>query len=225
MIKDTLCIIPARSGSKEIKNKNIIIFKKKPLFIHSFEFSKKLNFINKTIISTDSKNYINIAERYGYKSKKLRPKRLAQDHTPTLDVINHEYKSLEANIIKNIQYILILQPTCPFRKIKDFKLAHQKLKKNFDSVITLKKTIEQPERMMKKDKNGVTRSYNNKVNFLPRQKLEQLYLRAGSMYFFKVKQLKNKNLNLGKKIFGIEVKEKYAINIDSFEDLKNARTY
>ena len=78
---------------------------------------------------------------------------------------------------------------------------------------------------MKKTKNGVTTSYNNKVNFLPRQKLEQLYLRAGSMYFFRVKQLKNKNLNLGKKIFGIEVKKKYAINIDSFEDLKNAKTY
>ena len=132
---------------------------------------------------------------------------------------------METKVAKNIRYILILQPTCPFRKIKDFKIAHQKLKKNFDSVITLKKTIEQPERMMKMGKNGVTYNYNDNVNFLPRQRLKQLYLRAGSMYFFKVKQLKNKNLNLGKKIFGIEVKEKYAINIDSFEDLKNARTY
>ena len=225
MKKDTLCIIPARSGSKEIKNKNIIIFKKKPLFIHSFEFSKKLNFINKTIISTDSKNYLNIAKRYGYQSKKLRPKKLALDHTPTIDVIKHEFKSLETKVVKNIRYILILQPTCPFRKIKDFKIAHQKLKKNFDSVITLKKTIEQPERMMKMGKNGVTYNYNDNVNFLPRQRLKQLYLRAGSMYFFRVKQLKNKNLNLGKKIFGIEVKKKYAINIDSLEDLKNAKTY
>tara|TARA_B100000902_G_C27317227_1_gene922071 strand:- start:1634 stop:2311 length:678 start_codon:yes stop_codon:yes gene_type:complete len=225
MIRDTLCIVPARSGSKGIKNKNIIRFKKKPLFIHSLEFSKKFNFIKKTILSTDSKKYLNIARKHGYNFDNLRPKKLASDLSKTIDVIKYEIRNLDKSILKDIKYILILQPTCPFRKIKDFQLAYLKLKKNYDSVITIKKTKEQPERMMKMRKNGDILNYNDKVNFLPRQKLEQLYLRAGSMYFFKAKQLENKNFNLGKKIFGIEVKKKYAINIDNLEDLKNAKIY
>ena len=54
-----VCIIPARSGSKGIKNKNIKNFKKKPLIFYTIDFAKKLNFVDKIIFSTDSKKYLN----------------------------------------------------------------------------------------------------------------------------------------------------------------------
>ena len=52
----TWAVVPARSGSKGIKHKNIIPFFKKPLLAHSINFAKKLNFIDKIILSTDLKN-------------------------------------------------------------------------------------------------------------------------------------------------------------------------
>ena len=125
MSKDTLCIIPARSGSKGIKNKNIIQIKKKPLFIHSLDFAKKLNFVKKTIFTTDSKKYLNIAKKYGYNFDNLRPKKLATDTVETSDVIKYEITNLNKNVLKGIKFILVLQPTCPFRKIGDFKNAYK----------------------------------------------------------------------------------------------------
>lgn len=226
MNKDTLCIIPARSGSKGIKNKNIIKIKKKPLFIHSLDFSKKLNFIKKTIFTTDSKKYLNIAKKYGYIFCNLRPKKLATDTVATIDVIKYEIANLDKNTLKGIRYILVLQPTCPFRRKSDFEKAYKKIRnKKYESVITIRKVKEHPERMVRKEKNGKIYNLNNKVNFKPRQNLQQLYLRAGSMYFFKINRLNNKKFSLGKKIYGIEVRGKYRINIDDAEDLNMARKY
>ena len=60
----TWAIIPARSGSKGLKNKNIKIFLKKPLLVHSINFGKKLNFIDKVFLSTDSSLYKKIGKKY-----------------------------------------------------------------------------------------------------------------------------------------------------------------
>ena len=224
-MRDTICIIPARSGSKGIKNKNITLIKNKPLFLYSLEFAKKLSFVKKIIFSTDSKKYLSIARKYGYNFNSVRPKNLSLDTTETIDVIKYEIKNLSKKIQKQVKFILILQPTCPFRKLNDFKKAYKKLTKNYDAILTVKKVNEHPERMMKKDKNGNLSNFSNRVNFKPRQNLEQLYIRAGSMYFFKVKELQNKKFNLGDKIYGIEVKGKYKVNIDNKDDLEEARKF
>jgi len=224
-MRDTICIIPARSGSKGIKNKNITLIKNKPLFLYSLEFAKKLSFVKKIIFSTDSKKYLSIARKYGYNFNSVRPKNLSLDTTETIDVIKYEIKNLSKKIQKQVKFILILQPTCPFRKLNDFKKAYKKLTKNYDAILTVKKVNEHPERMMKKDKNGNLSNLSNRVNFKPRQNLEQLYIRAGSMYFFKVKELQNKKFNLGDKIYGIEVKGKYKVNIDNKDDLEEARKF
>ena len=225
MRKDTLCFIPARSGSKGVKNKNIRILKNKPLFIHSLNFAKKLNFVKRIIFSTDSKKYLSIAKKYNFKFDSLRPKVLSNDDVKTIDVIKYEIKQLSKENLRGIKYILLLQPTCPFRKISDFKKAYKSLKKGFDSVITIRKVKDYPQQMLKKNYNGTFSHVISNNNFLPRQKHNQLYIRAGSMYFFKIEILKSKKFNLGKKIFGIEVHGKYQINIDSSEDLDKASNY
>ena len=58
-----LVIIPARSGSKGIKDKNIKIIKKKPLLSHSIIYAKKSKFVDKIVVSTDSHKYANIAKK------------------------------------------------------------------------------------------------------------------------------------------------------------------
>lgn len=223
--KDTVCIIPARSGSKGIKNKNILKLGKKPLLIHSCEFASKLKFVNKIIISTDSKQYLNMIEKFNFPSSNLRPKRLSGDETKTSDVIKFELSRLPDSIKKQTKYVLILQPTCPFRREKDFNLAYKKLKLGYQSVITVHEVSQHPNRMMIKNKKNHLKNYSNKVNFLPRQKLKKIYLRTGSMYFHDISLFNKKMFNMGKKIYGIEVFGKYKINIDTTEDYKLASGY
>ena len=94
MKKDTLCIITARQGSKGIKNKNIAKLNNKPLLIHSLDFAKRLKFVAKIIISTDSKKYASLCNSNSFKIDHLRPKRLARDNTKTINVLRYELDKL-----------------------------------------------------------------------------------------------------------------------------------
>ena len=135
-----------------------------------------------------------------------------------IDLIKFEIK-------KNISFthILILQPTCPFRQIKCYFDAYDKLKKNkIDTAITVNKLKDHPSRMVIK-KNIFFEPYDKNFNFKNRQNLKDVFIRSGSMYFFNVKNIKKFGSIFGKRVFGYEVKNKYSINIDRQEDLKKAQ--
>ena len=146
-MKKTLCIIPARSGSKTIKNKNIYKFKNKELIYYSIKFSNSLNFVSKTIFSSDSQNYLKIAQKYGSKYNNLRPKSLSNDNSLTISLVRYLLK-LEKKKKLEYDFVLILQPTSPFRKYKDFENAYKLLsKKKYDTVLTVSEVDEHPLRM------------------------------------------------------------------------------
>ena len=226
-MKKTLCIIPARSGSKTIKNKNIYKLKKKELIYYSIKFANSLSFLSKIIFSSDSKNYLRIAQKYGSKNNNLRPKILSKDTSLTISLVRYLLKEEQK---KNLQYdfVLILQPTSPFRKIKDFNKAYDLLvKKKYDSIVTITDVNEHPLRMKVFNKKNLLVNYSKirKESLTPRQKLSKVYIRAGSMYFINVNSLLKNNSLVGKKVFGIKVKEKYSLNIDSKKDIILAKHY
>ena len=214
-----LAIIPARKGSKGVKNKNFLKIGKLTLLERSCIFSKKLSFVQKTIVSSDS----NIAEKTCKKYNIIfskRPKKFAKDNSLMIDLIKFEIK-------KNAKFthFLILQPTCPFRNIKHFLDAYKKLKKNeIDTAITVSKLDNHPSRMIVK-KGKFFKPYDKAFNFKNRQNLEEIFIRSGSMYFFAIKNINKYNSIFGKKVFGYEVKNKYSINIDTKKDLKLAKLY
>ena len=120
-----LAIVPARSGSKGIKNKNIIDVCSKPLLAYSIEHGlalKSLDLVEEVIVSTDSTDYLKTLKPLGYKNDYLRPSALAGDNSPTIDAAIH---ALEHYAKKNIYFdnIMILQPTSPFRNVSQIKEA------------------------------------------------------------------------------------------------------
>ena len=142
-----LCIIPARSGSKTIKNKNIYKINGSELISYSIQFSKKLKFLNKTIFSSDSEKYLRIAKKYGIKNLHKRSSNLSKDNSLTFDLVKAILKE-ESKMQNFYQFILLLQPTSPFRQKKIFEKAFKILKKkNFDTVISIKRIKEHPMRM------------------------------------------------------------------------------
>ena len=224
-MRDTLCIIPARSGSKGIKDKNILKLNNKELFLHSINFAKKLKFVKDIVFSSDSKKYTNISKKLLNKTNKLRPKNISRDETDMMDVIRYEINNY-SGATKEIKKILILQPTCPFRNLKVFNRANNLLKKNYDSVITLNEVRDHPERMKLINKKNLVKNFlNNKISFKRRQDLKKVFIRSGSMYFFKIKNIYKSNNMLGKKTYGIIVKGREAINIDKYEDYILAKYY
>ena len=118
-----LVIIPARKGSKGIKNKNFLKLGKYTLLEHSCLFSKKLSFVEKVVISSDSEIAEKTAKKYNLIFSR-RPKNLALDNSLMIDVIKNE---VEKN--NSFTHVIILQPTCPFRQINHYNDAYKKFKK------------------------------------------------------------------------------------------------
>ena len=144
-------------------------------------------------------------------------------------MFKYELERIEKIRNKKFKYLLLLQPTVPFRKKADLKKALNYIKeKNVDSVVSLN-SVEgnHPYRMKKITRRNFVVNFINekKENMEPIQKLPKIFLRSGSIYLIKRKAFyKYKNL-LGGKVRPIIVKEKYEINIDNFRDLFFARNF
>ena len=105
-LKENLCIIPARKGSKGIKNKNIVKFLGKPLIQHTFVTAKKISKKFDILVSTDSKKISNLALKYNFNFLGLRPRSLSGDSVETKYVLKYEIKKFEKVLKKNIKIFL-----------------------------------------------------------------------------------------------------------------------
>ncbi|WP_341495721.1 GDSL-type esterase/lipase family protein [Photobacterium damselae subsp. damselae] len=121
-----IAIIPARSGSKGLPNKNILMLLDKPLIAYTIEAAKQSGIFERVIVSTDSLEYKNIAEQYGAEVI-LRDEKLASDTATSFMVIEDVL-----NKVSGYDYFVLLQPTSPFRNsehiqqaIKQFELQSQ----------------------------------------------------------------------------------------------------
>ena len=226
-IKKFICIIPAREGSKGVKNKNIKLLGGKPLIYWTIKEALKIKEFSKVLVSTDSKKIQNISKRFGADCPFLRPKNISQDKSLTIDVIKHAVKYLEAKNFDKFENIVLLQPTSPFRKKIDIQNAIQKflkIKKASSLISVVAVGDFHPARMyymnndiLKKNKLSETRAGK------PRQKLKTMYLRNGAIYI-----IKKKNLNgnfIGALPFGFLMPKNRSLNIDDNYDFEIAKNY
>jgi CMP-N-acetylneuraminic acid synthetase len=124
--KNVICIIPARGGSKRIKNKNIIDFFGKPLISYSINVAIQSKLFDKIIVSTDSPKISNISKKYGAEVPFLRSKKLSNDFTGTNDVLIDTVKRIAAYDAK---YVFCIYPTAPLITVDDLKKAFYRIKK------------------------------------------------------------------------------------------------
>src|SRR5699024_2425689 len=118
-----LAIIPARSGTKGLPDKNIKLLNNKPLMAYTIEVALKSKKYEQVVVSTDSEKYAKIAKKYGAHIPYIRSENLSNDTASTWDVVRDVltyYKN------KNIFYdtVSLLQPTSPFRKHQDIINAY-----------------------------------------------------------------------------------------------------
>ena len=179
-----LIIIPARAGSKRIKGKNTRSFNGFPLIEHSIRYAQ--SYIGgDIIISTDDKQIGSIAEKYSV-TILWRDESLAQDQTPTTDVVKDVIERVE----KSYDFVVLLQPTNPLRPKKMFKEAIKLLKeKKNDSLIT----VSLCEHKLGKIKQSAFKPYSYEFGQRS-QDLEPLYYENGLLYLCSYELAKNGKL-------------------------------
>lgn len=226
-----LCLIPARSGSKGLPDKNIKIMIDKPLMAWSIEQAKNTEYYKrgdmKIVVSTDSKKYKDIGLKWGAQVPFLRPKELSKDNSTDLMFIKHALLWLNENEKYKPDYILHLRPTQPCREkglIDD--CLNKFIGRNFDSLRTVIPTEKTPYKMYMKNENELIPLFNN-VNGIcepyniGRQYLPKTYLHNGYVDIIKSDLLKTGRLS--GKILAYEMRECDNIDIDTEEDWDKAR--
>jgi CMP-N,N'-diacetyllegionaminic acid synthase len=225
-----LAIIPCRSGSKGIKNKNIVNIFGKPLIYYTIFFARKCKFIDKVVVSTDSKKYQKISKKYGLEVNFLRPKKISKDDSLDISFFKHAINYLKKKENYKPNYVIHLRPTSPLRKIKDLKkmLSIFIKDKKADSIRSISYMKKNPYKCWEMNSKNVLKPIiKNNTTFkepynAPRQSLSNFYYQNGVYDILRTRILK-KNLISGKKILGFFTKEN--VDIDNYNDLKNVEKF
>jgi len=217
-----LAIIPARGGSKEIKNKNLISLKGKKLIQFTLEESIKSKIIDRIFVSSDSNKILKFAKKFGVSIIK-RPRTISLDDSKTFDCVKHLLKYLKKIENYSPKFIIILQPTSPFRSHLHIDDALTKLIKNkkADSLVSCIKVPHHftPQKLMLIKKNNFL-EFDKRI--IMRQKIKNYFARNGAaIYIFNYEKVKN-NL-FGKKVIPYIMDKKSSLDIDDLEDLNIAK--
>lgn len=220
--KTFLAIIPARSGSKGIIDKNIRVMKGKPLLSHTIEASIKSNLFDQIIVSTDSIKYAKIAKEYGASVPFLRPKVLASDESTSSDVIMHVLEGMR-DLGKTFDYFMLLQPTSPLRDenhiLESIRILFEQ---KADTVISICKTEHPASLNVKLDKEGQLEvPFLNNMQ-IRRQDMAKEYRINGAIYLTSTEFYISQKSFYGGRTYPLLMDMLHSVDIDDEFDFKLA---
>lgn len=224
---EIITIIPARSGSKTIKNKNIKLLNNKPLLAYSIESSLSVPLISQTIVSTDSPKYAQIAKKAGASVPFLRPKDISKDTSIDCEYINHFLQWVKNSGQCLPDYLVLLRPTTPLRNPKTINQAIKKIINNTNCT-SLRSLHAMSETAYKKvEISGKYIKLLASISFdidkidTPRQMLPRTYDLNGYVDIFKVPYVLRNKKPYGDRVIPFLTETAYEIDtIEDFEYLE-----
>lgn len=194
---EILAIIPARGGSKRIKDKNIYPLAGKPLITYSLEQAQKASLVTRIVVSTDDANIKRVAQTAGVEVID-RPAEYATDTAPTLGVLQHTLNYLRETEKYLPDFVVLLQPTCPLRTAEDINAAIQLMiaHPTADTVVSVREAQETPYWMFFIKDSVLEKLLDTSAT--RSQDLPKAYLLNGAVYVFTPQHILS-----GKKTVGV----------------------
>lgn len=214
-----IAIIPARSGSKGLPNKNIKELNGKPLIAYSIECAIESNLFDKVFVSTDSPKYAEIAKQYGADASFLRSAENSSDTAGSWDVVR-EVIATFADKGEVFDEIMLLQATSPLRKVEDITNAVSLMQmKNASGVVSLTECDHSPIWCNTLPEDGNMDAFDRiEYKDLPRQQLPTYYRYNGAIYLVAAAELQNKDHMFEKNCFAYVMPQERSIDIDTALD-------
>lgn len=221
-----LAIIPARSGSKSVPNKNIREINGKPMLVYSIEHALQSQYINRVILSTDSEEYAKIGREYGAETPFIRPEIYATDEALDIDVFYHCLSFLRDQEDYEADIVVQLRPTYPIRDTRDIDQMIRLLIDNpaADSVRSMSVAKEIPYKMWRKSDDGTIRPVVSDISEcynMPRQQLPIAYYQNACIDVVRGKVILEQRSMSGSTILGYEMRDN--LDIDTEEELKQVQ--
>lgn len=212
-----LAIIPARSGSKRIPNKNVKIFCGKPLLVHSVECAKRSRYIDRVVVSTDAQGVADVAIQAGAEAPFLRPAEFSTDEATDFVVFKHALEWFEKNESYIPDIVVQLRPTSPLRTVEQVDEAIRLLSLNpsADSVRTVAEPEQSPYKMFSIGSDGTLKTLigltGAQESFnLPQQKLPKVYKHVGYVDVMWRRTIMEKNKMTGDNVLPLILDNAYS---------------
>ena len=220
-----IAIIPARSGSKGLKDKNIKELNGKPLIAYSIACALESGMFDKVFVSTDSPQYADIAMEYGADASFLRSEENSGDTAGSWDVVREVIERLREQG-ETYEEIMLLQATSPLRAACDIVNAIDLLhEKKGNAVVSLTECEHSPLWCNTLPENLSMEGFDrDEYKDLPRQLLPRYYRYNGALYLVTAEELDKKEHMLEKGCYGYIMPQSRSIDIDTALDFMLAET-
>ena len=219
-----IAVIPARSGSKGLKDKNIKELKGKPLLAYSIKAAKESNLFDEIMVSTDSSQYAEIAKSFGANVPFLRSETNSSDKAGSWDVVLEvlrEYHKLN----KTFDSICLLQPTSPLRTAQDIIEAYKLLeRKQADAITSVCEVDHSPLWTMTLPESLSFEEFKKRDSNTPRQLLQKYYRLNGAIYIRKISYSNSTISLIDTNEFAYIMPREHSIDIDTELDFFIAKT-
>lgn len=213
-----IAIIPARSGSKGLKDKNIKELDKKPMMAYTIEAALASEMFDCVHVSTDSGAYADIARAYGADVPFLRANELAKDQTSTWDALRYavlQYKELG----REFDLVTLLQPTSPLRGAEDIRGAMRVFQeKKADAVISVCELEHSIQICNTLGENDSMYQFIDSNKIGARQAFAPYYRINGAIYIQKMHMLMNKENLYNERSYAYVMDKLHSIDIDDAFD-------
>jgi N-acylneuraminate cytidylyltransferase len=219
-----LVVIPARSGSKGIPGKNSKLLCGKPLIQYTLEVAASLFPKDEICITTDSNELKKIGENLGFTVPFLRPAHLASDTAGSHGVLIHALDFWESNFYKP-DFIVLLQPTSPFRNEKHVKEAVSLYNQDLDMVVSVKKSESNPYYNLFEETPEGYLEKSKPLDITRRQDAPDVWEYNGAIYVINTESLRNSQIHQFKKVSKYEMDEWSSWDLDSILDWKISELY
>lgn len=215
-----IAIIPARSGSKGLPNKNIKELNGNPLLFYSVKAARNSGLFTEIMVSTDSEKYAEIARKCGANVPFLRSDYNSCDNASSWDVVK-EVLGNYLKLGKQFDTVCLLQPTSPLRTAEDIVNAYKLLEeKEADAITSVCECDHSPLWCMTLNEDRYLGDFRKSLADLPRQQLKQYYRFNGAIYIRKIKYIDNVVEIAYEKEYAFLMDKKQSVDIDTIEDFE-----
>jgi N-acylneuraminate cytidylyltransferase/CMP-N,N'-diacetyllegionaminic acid synthase len=222
---EVLANIPARGGSKGIPRKNLVSLGGRPLIAYTCDVARKSRTLTRILVSTDDEEIFALVQTLGLETPLLRPKMLAADDTPMVDVLLDVVATLERRETYRPDAIVLLQPTSPFRRAEHVDAAVDLLATSgADSVVSVLPVPHQftPSSLMRLEGSRLVPAAEGELR-LRRQDKPHLFARNGpAVVAVRTNTLVERRTLYGPDTRGLVMTREDSIDIDDKFDLEVA---
>lgn len=222
-----VAIIPARGGSKGLPRKNLRPLAGHPLLAWTIAAGRAAALVNAVLVSTDDEEIAEVARRFGADVPFLRPAELARDDTPDLPVFEHALRWLERERGWVPELVVQLRPTSPFRPVGmvDEAVSLLRAHPGADSLRAVSTPAQTPFKMWSLEGPllaPLLGSFEKELFNAPRQKLPPVYWQTGHIDVVRPETIREERSMTGRHIVPFVVDPRYAVDIDTLDQLELA---